>query len=89
MNIGRLLLAPRALTQLDMDQLYAGDGANMYVVDRLQIVTKFIVMCYICSAAIPLLHWVVLLGARPRLLALTLNLPRHPPPPLGPPPRCT
>lgn len=31
------------------------------VVDRLQLVTKFVVMCYICSAAIPLLHWVVLL----------------------------
>ena len=33
MNIGRLLLAPRALTQFEADRLYAGDGANMYVVD--------------------------------------------------------
>ena len=33
----------------------------MYVVDRMQMVTKFVVMCYIASAAIPLLNWVVLL----------------------------
>ena len=37
LNIGRLVLAPRALTQSAMDALYAGDGANMYVVDRLQV----------------------------------------------------
>ena len=56
LNIGRLVVAPKALTQLEMDLAWAGDGANMYVVDRLQLVTKFVVMCYICSAAIPLLH---------------------------------
>ena len=28
----------------------------MYVVDRMQMVTKFVVMCYIASAAIPLLE---------------------------------
>ena len=31
------------------------------VADRLQLVTKFVVICYICSAAIPLLNWIVLL----------------------------
>jgi hypothetical protein len=61
LNLGRLLAAPRALTQFEMDLAYSGDGGNMYVVDRLQLVTKFVVMCYICSAAIPLLHLVVLL----------------------------
>ena len=61
LNVGRLVLAPRALTQMEMDAFYLGDGANMYVVDRLQMVTKFVCMCYICSAAIPLLHWVILL----------------------------
>ena len=45
-NVGRIFYAPKALTQLEMDALYAGDGADMYVVDRLQIVTKFAVMCY-------------------------------------------
>ena len=60
-NVGRLVLAPRALTQMEMDAFYLGDGANMYVVDRLQMVTKFVCMCYICSAAIPLLHFVILL----------------------------
>ena len=34
-NVGRIFYAPRALTQLEMDALYAGDGADMYVVDRL------------------------------------------------------
>eukprot|EP00900_Chrysochromulina_parva_P027427 jgi/Chrpa1/9318/Chrysochromulina_OHIO_Genome00018478-RA len=55
LNVSRLFIAPSALTQAEMDTAYAD------VVDRLQLVTKFVVMCYICSAAIPLLNWVVLL----------------------------
>ena len=61
LRLGRLVFAPGSLTQLEMDRFYAGDGASMYVVDRMQMVTKFVVMCYIASAAIPLLNWVVLL----------------------------
>ena len=59
LGVSRHVLAPFALTQFEMDRLYAGDGAFMYVCDRLQLVTKFVVMCYIGSAAMPLLHWVV------------------------------
>ena len=77
LNVGRLVLAPRALTQFEMDALYAGDGANMYVVDRLQLVTKFVVMCYICSAAIPLLYWVVLLVVAASILIDETNLLRR------------
>merc|ERR1740130_1748909 len=61
MMVDLAVIAPGSLTQLEMDRFYAGDGASMYVVDRMQMVTKFVVMCYIASAAIPLLNWVVLL----------------------------
>ena len=72
LNVGRLVLAPQALTQFEMDQHYAGDGANMYVADRMQLVTKFVVMCYICSAAIPLLHFVVLF-----VLTMSIGIDEH------------
>ena len=77
LNVGRFVVAPRALTQKEMDDAYAGDGGNMYVVDRLQLVTKFIVMCFICSAAIPLLHWVVLLVLVISIAIDELNLLRR------------
>ena len=69
LHLSRIVFAPAALTQYEMDKLYAGDGASTYVVDRLQMVTKFVVMCYICSAAIPLLYVLVLL-----VLALAISI---------------
>ena len=82
LNIGRLVVAPRALTQFEMDKAYAGDGAHMYVVDRLQLVSKFVVMCYICSAAIPLIYFVVLLVLAMSIAIDETNLLRrlHPAP---------
>ena len=82
LRLGRLVFAPASLTQMEMDRFYAGDGAKMYVVDRLQMVTKFVVMCYITSAAIPLLHWVVLLVLSISIFIDETNLLRvlHPAP---------
>jgi hypothetical protein len=57
-QIARRVVAPRALTQFEADQAYAVK-ADGYVVDRLQMVTKFIVMTYIYSSVMPLLWGIV------------------------------
>ena len=77
LNVGRHLVAPRCLTQHEMDLAYAGDGASGYCVDRLQLVTKFVAMAYICSAAIPLLFFVVVLVLACSILIDETNLLRR------------
>ena len=64
--VRRWLLAPRALTQLEMNEAYTV-RANLYVVDRLQILTKLAVLALMYSAALPLMFlivWLVLHAAK-------------------------
>ena len=58
--VRRWLLAPRALTQLQMNETYTV-RANLYVVDRLQILTKLAVLALMYSAALPLMFLIVCL----------------------------
>ena len=58
-QISRRIGAPYlALTQYEADEAYAVK-ADGYVIDRLQMVTKFVVMTYIYSSAMPLLWGIV------------------------------
>jgi len=57
-QISRRIVAKNALTQYEADIAYAVK-ADGYIVDRLQMVTKFIVMTYIYSSVMPLLWGIV------------------------------
>ena len=50
--IARYVKAPRAYTQREMNSLYS-PKADIYVAFRLQLVTKFAVICLIYSSAMP------------------------------------
>ena len=56
--INRNWKAPRAVTQHEMNELYKVP-AGIYVVDRLQMVTKFVVVALTYSSAMPILYGVV------------------------------
>ena len=51
-HIRRRLIAPGKLTQFEMNEAYSVK-ADLYVVDRLQILTKFAVLALMYSAALP------------------------------------
>ena len=51
-HIRRRLIAPYKLTQFEMNEAYSVK-ADLYVVDRLQILTKFAVLALMYSAALP------------------------------------
>ena len=58
-NVGvqwaRRFVAPAALTQLEANTAFAVH-ADMYVADRLQMCTKFIVLAYMYAMALPLIY---------------------------------
>jgi len=58
-QIARRYAAPRALTQFECDKAYAVE-VDGYLVDRLQMVSKYLVMSYMFSASMPLLFVIVL-----------------------------
>jgi hypothetical protein len=56
--IGRYLVAPSSLTQREMDVAYAVKP-DFYLVFRLQLVCKFVVLCCIYASALPALYLLV------------------------------